>query len=579
MKKSESSTLAHILHMRAEQQPDRVAFRFLADGEVETATLTYQDIDRIAQTIAAVLRQYCSRGDRALLLYQPGLDFITAFFGCLYAGIVAVPLSVPRFNGSSVRLESALTNAEGSVVLTTSSLVMKIRQAKNLACLRKLPLVSTDDLPLSSDLHAHVTTTPLAFLQYTSGSTSSPRGVMVTHENLLANVEMIRANFGWHDKTVMVSWLPLFHDMGLIGNTLTPVYVGFECIQMPPAAFLQHPGKWLVAASRYRATCIGAPDFAYALCSRRTRPDQLDQLDLSTLEWAYSGAEPVRLETIEAFTSVFSHYGFRKKAWYPCYGLAEATLFVSGGAKDALPVVCTLSSSGLEQHQVIAVSDQEDARQLVSCGTVKKEEVVIVNPMTAVPCTESEVGEVWVSGPHIARGYWNNKEATERTFKATMPGCENGPYLRTGDLGFIKDGELFITGRIKDLIIIRGRNYYPQDIELAAWQSHGSLRPGRAAAFTIDSSEGEQLIVVQEIERNYRKTDLKVVVEAIREAVIRECGLRLHQVVLLLPNTIPTTTSGKIQRHACRRGFLDGQLSSILERSGGSVGLQEGMLA
>jgi len=367
--------------------------------------------------------------------------------------------------------------------------------------------------------------------------------------------------------------------MGLIGNTLTPVYVGFECIQMPPAAFLQHPGKWLVAASRYRATCIGAPDFAYALCSRRTRPDQLDHLDLSTLEWAYSGAEPVRLETIEAFTSLFSPYGFRKKAWYPCYGLAEATLFVSGGAKDALPVVCTLSSSGLEQHQVIAVSDQDDARRLVSSGTVKKEEVVIVNPMTAVLCTESEVGEVWVSGPHVAKGYWNNKEATERTFKATPWGCENGPFLRTGDLGFIKDGELFITGRIKDLIIIRGRNYYPQDIELAAWQSHGSLRPGRAAAFTIDSSEGEQLIVVQEIERNYRKTDLKVVVEAIREAVMRQCELRLHQVVLLLPNTIPTTTSGKIQRHACRQGFLLGQLSSICERRDGPVGLQEGVMA
>jgi acyl-CoA synthetase (AMP-forming)/AMP-acid ligase II len=293
---------------------------------------------------------------------------------------------------------------------------------------------------------------------------------MVTHENLLANIEMIRANFGWHDRTVMMSWLPLFHDMGLIGNTLTPVYVGFECIQMPPAAFLQHPGKWLLAASRYRATCIGAPDFAYDLCSRRTRPDELDRLDLSTLEWAYSGAEPVRLETIEEFTSVFSPYGFRKKAWYPCYGLAEATLFVSGGTKDALPVVCTLSSSGLERHQVITTSQEGDARQLVGSGTVKPEEVIIVNPMTTTPCTEAEVGEIWVSGPHIAEGYWNNKEATERTFKATISGSENGPFLRTGDLGFVKDGELFITGRIKDLIILRGRNYYPQDIELAAWQ-------------------------------------------------------------------------------------------------------------
>ncbi len=579
MQKSDGLTLAHILHRRAEEQPDRVAFRFLADGEVETATLTYQDIDCIAQTIAAVLRQYCSRGDRALLLYPPGLDFITAFFGCLYAGIVAVPLSVPRFNRSSVRLESALTNAECSVVLTTSSLVTKIEQAENFPGLKKLPLLSTDDLPLSSDLHAHLTPTPLAFLQYTSGSTSSPRGVMVTHDNLLANVEMIRANFGWHDKTVMVSWLPLFHDMGLIGNTLTPIYVGFECIQMPPTVFLQHPGKWLVAASRYRATCIGAPDFAYALCSRRTRPDQLDQLDLSTLEWAYSGAEPVRPETIEAFTSVFSPYGFRKKAWYPCYGLAEATLFVSGGGKDALPVVCTLSSSGLEQHQVLAVSHQGDARQLVSSGTVKNQVVVIVNPMTTVLCTESQVGEVWVSGPHIAQGYWNNEEATERTFKATLWGCEDGSFLRTGDLGFIKDGELFITGRIKDLIIIRGRNYYPQDIELAAWRSHESLRPGRAAAFTIDSPEGEQLIVVQEIERNSRRTDLKLVVEAIREAVIRECDLRLHHVVLLLPNTIPTTTSGKIQRHVCRQGFLVGQLASMLEEKNDSVGLQEGMPA
>ena len=577
MQISECSTLAHILHTRAEQQPDRVAFRFLADGELETAKLTYQEIDRVAQTIAALLRQCCSRGDRALLLYQPGLDFIAAFFGCLYAGIVAVPLNVPRFNRPSARLESVVANAEASLVLTTSSLVTKIEQAENFTYLKKLPLVSTDDLPSGKETLAHFTTTPLAFLQYTSGSTSSPRGVMVTHENLLANVEMIRANFGWHDKTVMVSWLPLFHDMGLIGNTLTPVYVGFECIQMPPAAFLQHPGKWLLAVSRYRATCIGAPDFAYDLCSRRTRRDQLDRLDLSTLEWAYSGAEPVRLETIEEFTSVFSPYGFRKKAWYPCYGLAEATLFVSGGTKDALPVVCTLSSSGLERDQVITVSQQGDARQLVGSGTIKNEEVVIVNPMTAIPCTEGEVGEIWVSGPHIAQGYWNNKEATERTFKATMCGSENGPFLRTGDLGFVKDGELFITGRIKDLIILRGRNYYPQDIELAAWRSHGSLRRGRTAAFTIDSSEGQQLIVVQEIERNSRRIDLKLVVDAIREAVTRECELRLHHVVLLLPNTIPTTTSGKIQRHACRQGFILGQLPSILELKDSSVSSQDGM--
>lgn len=567
---SKFSTLIELLSYRAQHQPDQTAYTLLQDGETETGSLTYQELDRQARAIAAKLQSLEAAGTQALLLHPPGLDFIAAFFGCLYAGVIAVPAYPPRRNQSASRLQAIITNAQAGVALTTTSVFGEIegRFAEEPE-LAQLNWVTTDDI--SGD-QAEAWQKPalsgdnLAFLQYTSGSTGTPKGVMISHGNLLHNLALIHQSFADTPQSQGVSWLPPYHDMGLIGGVLEPLYVGAPMVLMPAVAFIQKPFRWLQAISRYKATTSGGPNFAYDLCIRKITPEQRAKLDLSRWEVAFTGAEPVRAETLEQFALTFAECGFRREAFHPCYGMAETTLMVSGGLKMAPPIIRHVNGPALEQNRVVtAAGDQAGIRTLAGCGqNWLEQKIVIVNPETLTACPDGTVGEIWVSGPSVAQGYWNRPEETKQAFQAYLADTKEGPFLRTGDLGFLQNGELFVTGRIKDVIIIRGQNHYPQDIELTVEKSHPALRPGCGAAFAVDVKGSERLVIVQEVERSYlRKLDVNAVVESIRQAVTAHHDLQIYATVLVKTGSIPKTSSGKIQRHACRSGFLAGTLNVL----------------
>ncbi|WP_416671486.1 amino acid adenylation domain-containing protein [Egbenema bharatensis] len=573
----ECSTLVDLLGCRSRHQPEQVAFVFLQDGETETARWTYRELDCRSRAIAAQLQAQGLTGERALLLYPPGLDYLAAFFGCLYAGVVAVPAYPPRNHRNTPRILAVVNDAKPAIALTTTTIQARVQSLlAEQAGLEQLQWLTTDTLtqaagsdwqipPLHSDT--------LAFSQYTSGSTGTPKGVMLSHRNLLHNAVVTYELMGHSPESVFVSWLPVYHDMGLIGGILQPLYGGFPCILMPPASFLQRPYRWLQAISQYRGTTSGAPNFAYELCIEKITAEQRQSLDLSSWTVAFNGAEPVRSHTLERFAAKFAECGFRSAAFYPCYGMAEATLMVSGGRKAELPIVKTVQKVALERNRIVDTEanlyTQEETHALVGCGqSVPQQQVVIAHPETLTRCASGEVGEIWVSGPSVGQGYWQRPDETAQTFQAYLTDTGEGPFLRTGDLGFLHNGELFVTGRVKDLIIIRGRNLYPQDIELTAEQSHLSLRSGGSAAFVIEVQQEEKLVVVQELEFR-QKPDLEEVTAAIRQAIAEEHEVQVYAVVLIKPGTIPKTSSGKIQRRACKAGFLSGDLeiveSSVLE--------------
>ena len=577
LKDRQWSTLMDLMGDRRRVQPRKVAYKFLHRGENEADSMTYQDLDERAKAIATCLQSLNVVGERALLLYSPGVEFITAFFGCLYAGVIAVPAYPPRRNQNTIRLEAIVKDADAKVVLTSASLLSKVesRLVEN-PYLKALHWLATDEVEEKSALWQppEVDGETIAFLQYTSGSTGTPKGVAVNHANLLHNQRMIKEAFGHASDTTVVGWLPLFHDMGLIGNVLQPLYLGRTCILMSPTDFLQKPFRWLQAISRYQATTSGGPNFAYDLCVRRTTPEQRADLDLSNWQVAFTGAEPVRAETMEQFTEAFEPYGFNPQAFYPCYGMAETTLFVTGGLKADYPVVKPVDATALKRNKIEAVRKGNGVRKIVSCGkTWLEQSVAIADPETLTRAGDGCVGEIWVKGESVAQGYWNKPEKTEETFKAYLADTEEGPFLRTGDLGFIQDDELFITGRLKDVIIVRGQNHYPQDIELTVEKSHPALRVGCGAAFTVEVKGSERLVIVQEVERSYlRKLDTPKVVSSIRQAVTAEHGLQPYATVLIKTGSIPKTSSGKVKRYACRSGFLEGSLNVVNDWSENPLG-------
>ncbi|MEW6367287.1 MAG: amino acid adenylation domain-containing protein [Acidobacteriota bacterium] len=562
------ATLLELLKSRARSQPDQRAYTFQTDGASEELHLTYAELDRRARAVAAKLQSLGAPGGRAMLLYPPGLDYIAAFFGCLYADVAAVPVYPPRPNRPMSRFLAIFEDAQAGVALTTSAILPVVDAV--LGRDEKTNWIATDETP--GDLAQTWDEPPvrgdtLAFIQYTSGSTSSPKGVMLTHANLLHNLDTTYHAFGITPGSRAVIWLPPYHDMGLIGGILQPLYGGFPAVLMSPMTFLQQPYRWLHAVSRHRATVSGGPNFAYDLCVRKITAEQRATLDLSSWVAAFNGAEPIRPETIDLFTKTFEPCGFRREAFYPCYGLAEGTLIVSGGSVADPPVVKGFRPDALAQHHAAecAISDA-NARKLVSSGrAVGRQRIVVVDPETLITLEPGGVGEVLVSGPSIARGYWNRPDETARTFAAFLSSNADGPFLRTGDLGFLHDGELFITGRIKDLIIIRGRNHYPQDIEATVEKCHPAIRPGCAAAFSVEADEEERLVVATEIKREHRGEDLVDVIDAIRQAITEEHEIQLHAAVLLRPGSLPKTSSGKVQRHACRAAFLVGELEAAGE--------------
>ncbi|AFY38523.1 Long-chain-fatty-acid--CoA ligase, Glycine C-acetyltransferase [[Leptolyngbya] sp. PCC 7376] len=571
------ASLLEILGHRAQNQPDQQAYIFLQDGETESDSLTYSELDQQARAIAAHLKPW--QGEQALLLYSSGLDFIKAFFGCLYAKVVAVPVYRPRRNQKLSRLLAIANNSQAKIALTTTTILTEIEQRwEENTELSQLQIIATNTIDDNPDNFAPIPieSEDLAFLQYTSGSTGTPKGVMVTHGNIIHNQRLIHQAFGHSENSVGVGWLPLFHDMGLIGHVLQPLYVGFPSVLMPPLAFLANPLRWLKAISKYKATTSGGPNFAYDLCINRISDEQLASLDLSSWDLAYSGAEPVRAETLEKFSQKFSASKFNHSSFYPCYGMAETTLFVTGGKKHQSPIVKTVQPENLvlnESAQTASLAPSENI--FVGCGRPYMDTTVaIVDPNTFTCCLDGQVGEIWVSGGSIAAGYWNAPSATEETFQATLEEKDHASFLRTGDLGFFSRGELFVTGRLKDLIIIRGKNHYPHDIELTVQKSHLALRENCGAAFSIDQNGQERLVIVQEVKRTYlRDLDVNEVVGVIRKAVSESHELQAYGVILIKTGSIAKTSSGKIQRHACREAFLNNELIVVGQNILGETGL------
>ncbi|MCL2710821.1 MAG: aminotransferase class I/II-fold pyridoxal phosphate-dependent enzyme [Planctomycetaceae bacterium] len=577
--------MVRLVQYRAETVPNEPAFIYLANGVDEEIVMSNAELDRSARRIAAWLQSRNLFGGRALLLYPPGLDFITAYLGCLYAGVIAIPVYPPRRNRSILRIETVAKNAEAAIALTTEDVIKTVGgmldEAPSLKHIDWVATTNLDENLADSWAFPDIDSDTIAFLQYTSGSTGAPKGVILTHGNLLHNSEMISQGFE-HTRTGRgVFWLPSYHDMGLIGGIVQPLYCGRPNIIMSPLSFLQKPFRWLAAITRYKATTSGGPNFAYDLCVRNIPEAQLDELNLSSWTVAFNGAEPVLAETMEAFAQKFERCGFRYEAFYPCFGLAEGTLIVSGGYVKNRPVIRSLDPKELSIGRAVEVRDtRSKSVRYVSSGQklMPDERIAIVDPETCVECPDSIVGEIWVKSPSNAKGYWNAPEATERTFHAKIArnvvgeGGES-PFMRTGDLGFVMDGELFVTGRIKDLIIVRGVNVYPQDIEMTVQKTSPHLRPLGGAAFMVrDDSElpQEHLVIVQELERQF-KGDTEQIFTDIKKAVALEHEIPVLGIVLIKSGSIPKTSSGKIQHHSCRNGFLDGSLNEVARWVSGDV--------
>jgi len=574
------ASVADLLRSRADGQPDRLAYRYLADGEADANAIDYGGLYAHAAAIAATLRDAGAEGRPVLLCHAPGLSYVAAFFGCLLARAIAVPAPATGSHRNLARLQAIVQDAAPIALLTSDALLPRLTQWASRAPLLARPRwIVTDDValaprPIAPPTRGWPSPGPddIAFLQYTSGSTDVPKGVSVSHRNVLENSALMARAFGYGAESHCFTWLPPYHDMGLIGGILQPLHGGFPCTMMSPVSFLQSPVRWLQGITRYGATISGGPNFAYELCARRIRPEQAATLDLRTWTVAFNGSELVRPDTVERFAAAFGPCGFARRAFLPCYGLAEATLFVSGGGPGI--AVHTFDADALARHASVPAAADTPAsrtRRLVSVGRAD-DRVLIVDPETRQEATG--VGEIWVSGPSCAAGYWNRPDATADTFAASLAD-RPGPYLRTGDLGAIVDGELFITGRLKDLIIVRGLNYYPQAIEATVERTDPRLRPDGGAAFGVEIEDQERLVLVHEVDRHsadHHRVDqhggdasLDVLLDAVRRAVTAEHDLTPYAVVLVAPSSVPKTSSGKVQRGVCRERFLAGTLPVLAE--------------
>jgi acyl-CoA synthetase (AMP-forming)/AMP-acid ligase II len=571
-------TMAGLLRFYARTRPDDSAFVFLGEDNAELEELSYADLHGRAEAEAVRLAGYARPGDRAMLLFPSGLAFVVAFFACHYAGVVPVPMMPPRGRRLRDAVFSVARDCRAAVALTTPDLLglvsdafAPLEECRDTAFMAIAPAPAGRGrcVPVPSGRAGYFAgPDELAFLQYTSGSTSAPKGVMVSHANLDANLRMMTAAFENTARSTYVGWAPLYHDMGLIANVLEPFFVGARCVLMAPGAFARQPWLWLRAISTYGADVSGGPNYAYDLCVDRRERILREGPDLSGWRLAFNSAEPVRAATVRRFAEAFACLGFRAEAMYPCYGMAEATLLISGGSPCALPVVLTIGRQALERHRADPPAGRDgDSLEIVGCGrALAGEDVRIVDPVTRAALGDGVVGEVWVHGPNIPTGYWGMPDASAETFHAAVAGEPGRRYLRTGDFGFMKDGELFVTGRLKDMMIVRGRNIYPQDVEHIAERAHPGLRLNSAAAFLagVEDTGREGMVLVQEVERTARRSiDPVAASMAIRRAVFDEFEITLQSIVLVEPGSIPKTSSGKIRRAETRRWLAAGELRRL----------------
>lgn len=564
-----NTNLVEQLRYWALAMPEKTVFRFLGRDEDDAIELTFKRLDQRAQAIAADLIAKGYTGERALMLYPPGLDFIEAFFGCHYAGVIPVPAYPPRRNRNMARIDSISDDAQASVVLTVQSVMSRSDDSLEAThSLRSIPWIATDRIrdELASDWNKpKIALDHLGLIQYTSGSTGNPKGVMLSHRNIMANTAMIAHAFGMsRDVSSGVFWLPAYHDMGLIGGILMPVFFGCDVTLLSPVTFLTRPLRWLKAISDYKCAVSGGPNFAYRWCAMKIKPEECKDLDLSSWKVAFNGAEPVRADVLREFTKKFSPYGFSHSSHYPCYGMAETALIVTGGKQNQEPVIRSFDKDKLTQFSVLPVApDSPRATSLVGNGQViPTEEVIIVDPEKRTIRPENEIGEIWIHSPSSGKGYWNKPAESAEVFESRLAEDDGKMYVRSGDLGFFHEGELFVTGRLKDIIIVRGVNRYPQDIESTVENCDERLRSGGAAAFAVDHWDREHLVVVCEVERR-RGYHWDELLDKIRTAVNAEHDLPPDAIVLVRHNSVPKTSSGKVQRHACRQEFIEGTLMEI----------------
>lgn len=568
----EFCSIIDVLNMRMKDHYNKAAFSyvdFLENDQTKETNLTYGEIVRKARRISDGMRKKITPGDAVILLYPPGLEYITAFFSCLYAGVVAVPAYPPVTSSMQYRLQTIISDSKSAYFLSDSTTYDLLRSYMDIESQFKtmkwlLTDKMMDDIREPED-QTFISGDDIAFIQYTSGSTANPKGVRITHHNVLHNLMLIQQSFETTSEQKGVFWLPLYHDMGLIGGMLHNVYVGATTALFSPLDFLRKPYRWLKILSETRGNVSGGPNFSYELCVKKVTSEQIKELDLSSWEVAANGAESIRPETMDRFFDRFKVCGFRKEAFYPCYGLAESTLIVSGSGKKTAPVVMAFNANALEKNKVEHIPDPDSKSVLlVSCGApLKGNHVIIVNPETGHRCGANEVGEIWVESKSVAKDYYNKPEETGYTFMAYCPDDGDGPFLRTGDLGFLFEGELFFTGRLKDLIKIRGNNYYPDDIEDAIEACHPSLRTGCNAAFSVDMDGEEKLVIVQEIDRKFPDVNRWEVSDLIRKKVSMRFRLPVYETILIKHGSIHKTSSGKIRRGACRLSYLAETLARI----------------
>jgi acyl-CoA synthetase (AMP-forming)/AMP-acid ligase II/acyl carrier protein len=557
-------SLANQLKWRAIHLPDRLALCYLADGENETQRLTYRELDADANRIAAKLQTLNLKNKYALMLYSSGLEFVKAFFGCLYAGVIAVPTYVPKSKNILQKIESIQLDCGAKIILTTQEILDEdyLKNSK----LSELVLLATDRIYRQNQIDIYHDTKTLpedtVFIQYTSGSTSQPKGAIVTNKNIMVNQIMLQHIFELNEDSVGVTWLPLFHDMGLIASLMNAIFVGYPIYIMPPSAFIRNPIRWLKCISKYKGTYSCAPNFAYDLCVKNISAEDLAQLDLSTWKKAINAAEPIQPTTLKEFAQKFSACGFHDSTFTPAYGLAEATVFVSGKNSNAVKYVY-LDEAALQKNKVVYPEDLQKTHAFVSCGNPNflGQQIKIINPDTGQICI-NEIGEICIAGDHTVKGYLNKPELSKLTFEMIINGVK---YTRTGDLGFLDEGgELYITGRIKDLIIINGSNYYPQDLELTAESQNELIRTNSIAAFSIDKDNKEQLVVVVELNRKLKEDfDPQKMGSQINAALLRCNFLTAYEIVFIACSTLPKTTSGKIQRQTCKKFYLENTLKIV----------------
>lgn len=562
--------LPSLFEIRCRQQPEELAYALIRDNLEIESQLTYAQLERTVRSLAGHLARTVSPGTKTLLLYPQGLDAACAFWACVCAGLVPVPAPAPdpiRRKHALPRLRSIIDNAQVSLALTTSSITALSSELSVADETDPITWVATDQ-PYTSINSVEVPQPPgnaLAYLQYTSGSTATPRGVMISQDNVLAHCRALSLAGKVSGSSRSLCWLPYFHDYGLLHGIIAPFYAGIPAYLMSPVTFLRRPLRWLEAVSHFGITHSGGPNFSYEACLRAVRQQEEWRADLSTWMVASCGAEPIHPTTVQQFMDIFGRHGFRRTTFAPAYGLAEATLLVTMKQAGVEPSLLHIDADALADSIVKeSPTSEQGTRTLVGCGEpLEDTHVRIVNPTTHVECPPSMVGEVWLAGAGIGAGYWGKPEETDATFNAALAGSGKEPYLRTGDLGFLHHGELFLIGRLKDLIIVRGRNYYPHDLEWSAQQAHPGLRRGYGAAFSIEDKTGERVVLVHEIEKQVPESDLAHVVKCIRRVLADEYELEIHAVVLIKPGTIPRTSSGKIQRSACKTAFEAGQLAVV----------------